>query len=70
MQETNKSIINWELHQKFLKKKKIEKDFKYKKYKKDPNKKKSGFFKRALLKIKSVFYKLINTIKNGKQTRL
>lgn len=61
MKNNNRSIINWELHQKLQKKRKI--DTKYR-YKISPNGKKPGGFKRILLRIKNNIIRLINFVKN------
>lgn len=61
MAETNKSIINWELHNKLSNKKKIQTKYKY--YK--PNGKKPGWFKRFVSYIKKFFKGLNDKKKNG-----
>ena len=59
------SIINWELHQKLSKKRKIDTDYKYKR----PNNKKPGCFKRFVLHMRDVFKGLNDLRKNGHAPR-
>jgi hypothetical protein len=65
MESSNKSIINWELHQKLSKKTKIQTKYKY--YK--PNGKKPSWFKRFISHMKKVFKGLNNMRKNGNSPR-
>lgn len=65
MESSNKSIINWELHQKISKKTKIQTKYKYNK----PNGKKPGWFKRLVSHIKDVFNGLNDMRKNGNSPR-
>jgi len=65
MQNSNKSIINWELHQKLSKKIKIETKYKYKRN----GEKKPGCFKRFVSHIKKVLEGLNEMRKNGNSPR-
>jgi hypothetical protein len=62
MENDNKCIINWELHQQINGSRKI--DTKYK-YERPKGGKKPGFFKRLITHIKKVFKGLNDLRKNG-----
>jgi len=66
MENDNKSIINWELHQKLSPKRKIDTEYKYKR----PNgNKKPGCFKKMVSHIRKVLKGLTDLMKNGHAPR-